>query len=273
MKQKYYYDQKFFEKDTEESFYWAGFIAADGNISQKGDFTLSLKSSDLHHIEKFKTAILSNANIVLLPPKEKTINGITTKTSGSAIIRFRAKYWINSLQRFGIVPNKTATYSIPEEIISNINFKHFIRGYFDGDGWFSIKNRRQKQRLCWGLCGNQSVLQNIQKFLQKQCQIESLPSIYSQKNIFKFEFQNQYDVHRISDYLYSNSTIFLDRKYELAKLSNQFNENTIILNLTKEQLIESYSRLKSYQLMAKEFGCAKSTIAKYMKKLHLTGAI
>jgi hypothetical protein len=138
-KQKYYYNTHFFNKDSEESFYWAGFIAADGNISQKGDFTISLKASDSNHLEKFKTCISSNAVIKILPPKEKIINGITTKTSGSAIIRFRAKMWIMPFHKFGIIPNKTKTYHIPNEIINSRYFRYFVRGYFDGDGWFFIK--------------------------------------------------------------------------------------------------------------------------------------
>ena len=49
-------------------------------------------------------------------------------------------------------------------------------------------------------------------------------------------------------------------------MSQQFDNNTIIKNFSKEELIESYNRLISYNNMAKEFGCSKSTIAKYMKK-------
>ncbi len=269
MKQKYFYDIDFFNKDNEQSFYWAGFIAADGNISKKNDFTLSLKQSDLEHIENFKTHIASNAPIKILPPKEKIINGINTKTSGTALIRFRANYWEKSLYRFGIIPNKTKTYHIPNEIINNQYFKHFIRGYFDGDGWFSIKYKNKKQKLCFGLCGNLTVLQNIQNHLQKQCEIESTPSIYKQKTIFKFEFQSQHDVNKITNYLYNNHTVSLKRKYANSLLSNQCNQATNILNLDKDKLRESYLRLKSYKLVAAEFKCSKSSICNYIKKYNI----
>jgi hypothetical protein len=64
---KYNSDDLFFDKDNEKSFYWAGFIAADGNISEKSDFSLTLKISDVSHIEKFKKDVSSDAPITFLP--------------------------------------------------------------------------------------------------------------------------------------------------------------------------------------------------------------
>ena len=41
----YNHDKNFFATDTEDSFYWAGFIAADGNITDKKDFTILIAES------------------------------------------------------------------------------------------------------------------------------------------------------------------------------------------------------------------------------------
>lgn len=266
MNKRYNCKEKFFEIDNEGSFYWAGFIAADGNISKDGDFTLSLKIEDYNHLVMFKNLIVSDAPIKILPPRKKIINGIETQTSGTAIIRFRSKQWLYDLQRFNIIPNKTSTYDIPQQIINHKYFKHFIRGYFDGDGWFSIrKHKNNKQRLSWGICGNFNVCKNIQKHIVQQCDIFSIPNINKQKNIFRFEFQNQHDVHNIITYLYE-STIYLDRKYQISKLSKQCDEQTIILNLDRKKLQELYDKLKSYKLIAQELGCCKSSVHNYIKK-------
>ena len=58
----YKYDKQFFNKiDNEEKSYWAGFIAADGNIRK--DFLkmrIELNIKDYSHLEKFKKSINGN---------------------------------------------------------------------------------------------------------------------------------------------------------------------------------------------------------------------
>jgi hypothetical protein len=49
-------------------------------------------------------------------------------------------------------------------------------------------------------------------------------------------------------------------------MAKQFDKNTVIMNFDKDILVEAYTRLKTYSAVAKEFNCAKSTIAKYFKK-------
>lgn len=261
----YSHDENFFSRDTEESFYWAGFIAADGNITDKNDFTLSLKKSDYDHILKFKVAINSNAPITITEPENRIIDGIETLHTGSAIIRFRANEWAKELKRFNIIPNKTKTYSIPKIVLKHSLFKHFIRGYFDGDGWFS----KTKNRISWGLCGNLSVMQDIKKHLVEEALLTGNSKIYRQKNIHKLIYSKARDVLLIVNYIYGEATIFLNRKYEISKLVKKIDDETIILNIDKVKLEEAFFRLKSYTLMAKEFECCKSSIFNYMKKYNI----
>jgi len=263
----YNHNENFFATDTEDSFYWAGFIAADGNITAKKDFTLSLKQGDYAHILKFKTIINSNAPITISPPKDLIICGIETRTSGSAIIRFRAKQWSEDFIRFNIVPNKTKIYSIPSNILNHKLVNHFIRGYFDGDGWFS--HVKKLNRYLWGICGNLDVVENIKELLNDKCNISGKTTIVRQNNIFKLTYSKQHDVSNIVDYLYGNANVYLDRKYQLSKSAKLADEATIILNLDKSKLEESYQRLKSLALVSKEFNCCKSSIANYLKKYNI----
>lgn len=61
---RYDYDENFFARDTEEAFYWAGFIAADGCIAdqpnEKMSLRISLATTDKNHLVKFLTDIGSN---------------------------------------------------------------------------------------------------------------------------------------------------------------------------------------------------------------------
>jgi len=263
-KNTYIYNLNFFDIENEFSFYWAGFIAADGCVSKKGDFHLSLKLSDKHHIEKFKEHVQTNAPIKYKPPTKKVINNVQTITSGTSLIRFRAKNWSTSLQKFNIVPNKTKTFNIPEHIKNNQLFKHFIRGYFDGDGWFSLRNFKNKQRLSWGLCGNYDVLKTVQEYLQENCKIKKLPKIIAQNSIYKFEFQNQQDIKNIVDFLYSNINVYLDRKYELSKLITNLSKTSYRLNLDPQKLKELYKTYNSYKKLAEHLNVSVGAINKYI---------
>jgi hypothetical protein len=106
---KYICDDKFFSYDNENSFYWAGFFAADGNVSRKNDIVLGLSSKDVQHVEKFKSLVKTDAPIYTRMytcqiddgrvKKEKTV------TTGS-VLRFRSRQMAIDLARFNIIPIK-----------------------------------------------------------------------------------------------------------------------------------------------------------------------
>lgn len=266
----YVCDDKFFSRDNELSFYWAGFMAADGNVSKQNDVGIILKSSDINHLIKFQEIIKTNSPITYNTNKERTININgkihTIKTSTNIRIRIRSYQMAKDLQRFNIIPNKTKTYDIPEWIINHQLFHHFIRGYFDGDGWFSLAKTKNKLKISWGICGNLPVVEKIQQAIINNCYITGKPFLCKQINIFKLTYQKQHDVVNIIEYLYKDATVFLDRKYELTKVAKQLDNDTVILNLDRNKLQESFQRLKSYKLVAKELNCCKSSIFNYIKK-------
>ena len=256
-----------FSKNKEESFYWAGFFAADGNVSKNGDVNLGVAIKDENHLYKFKLSAESSAPIKTVLKKDRIIDGIWTPETLFSLIRFRSKQMTNDLKRFNIVPNKTKTYELPEWLLNHELLPHFIRGYFDGDGWFAKRAyKKDRIRISWGICGNFSVLQKIKNELITQCNLRGNPKIIRQKNIFRMEFSKQHDVLNIVNWIYGESTLFLDRKYEISKIVSKCDQETIILNIKKDDLIEAHNRLKSYALMAKEFNCSKSSISNYMKK-------
>lgn len=122
-----------FSQYTAESCYWAGFLAADGCISN-GSLYLCLHAQDLDHIQKFQQFVGSNHKI-----------SINTEDYNRAQTAFVNKT-INEdlLYNFNITERKTETYEMP---IIPEEFKwDFIRGYFDGDGCIceSFSNKNSK---------------------------------------------------------------------------------------------------------------------------------
>lgn len=70
-RQKYTCNHHFFSKDNEASFYWAGFIAADGNVEKRSNrIKIELALVDIQHLHKFKTDVSTTAPITIHENKE-----------------------------------------------------------------------------------------------------------------------------------------------------------------------------------------------------------
>ena len=125
----YKYNKKFFNNiDTEEKAYWAGFIAADGNVRK--DFLkmrIELNIQDHAHLEKFRKNIEGNN-----PIKES----IRPKNH-SCYIDINCKELCIALNDLGITPKKSLTLKFNYDLLPNIYLKDFLRGLWDGDGSFS----------------------------------------------------------------------------------------------------------------------------------------
>lgn len=262
-KKIYSYDKDFFSNDTERSFYWAGFIAADGCISNEGDFCISLKISDIDHIEKFKQDVKSDYAINILPPRDKIICGIKTKTEGSALIRFRAKDWLKPFNKFNIIAAKTKTYTIPIWLSDHTYFRHFIRGYFDGDGWFAKKNGR----IYFGICGNLQVMEVFKEIFDHVSGKQGV--IIKQNNIYKLSYNSIFATKSIIMFLYNNSNICLDRKYEKSLEAIEICNNSKQNPLDEEKLIAACNKFQSLKDIANEMNCSKSNVFNYIKKWNL----
>jgi hypothetical protein len=88
--------------------------------------------------------------------------------------------------------------------------KHFIRGFFDGDGWVYLD---QNKRIVAGLCGQECFLNKLQ---------EKLPSML-RKKLYQQKDSIIYDIKWIGNnsieflnYIYDNATIYLDRKFNIS---------------------------------------------------------
>ena len=117
-----------FEKiDSEEKAYWLGFLYADGYISfSENKIELSLAEKDVHHIEKFRDFLGIN-NRICYRPSVKAYR-----------LSFRSDKCKQDLINQGCTPRKSLTLKFPtSKQVPYELIRHFIRGYFDGDGWFS----------------------------------------------------------------------------------------------------------------------------------------
>ncbi len=116
--------------------YVLGFFAADGYVTKnkRGGCFWSIQIVDKELLEQIKVAIGSNHKIGIRVPKN----------SSKKLYRLQigSKEMCNDLNRLGMRMKKTKTMLFP--LVPRKYLRHFIRGYFDGDGhvWVgqNIKN-------------------------------------------------------------------------------------------------------------------------------------
>lgn len=193
--------------DTEEKAYWLGFLYADGCvfISNHHSYSLilELSSVDKEHIQKFKTAIASDT---LIKETQRDNRHISRLCIGN-------KELVCDLISHGCVPKKTLILDFPTIISQNL-IRHFIRGYFDGDGCLSVKSYYHKQRkkdylsYSWFILGTRDLLSGMINYLPIKLDIVSVGKIC------RIRTQSLNNIKIILDYLYKDATIYLQRKYD-----------------------------------------------------------
>ena len=133
----------FDEIDCEEKAYFLGFLYADGcNHIKKGCVTLTLQEKDKE--------ILTSLSKLLQPTKPlqqlKNSSGFKTNQSAYRLV-LASKHISEKLVTLGCTGGKTMTLEFPvENQVPKELQRHFIRGYFDGDGCIceSFSNKNSK---------------------------------------------------------------------------------------------------------------------------------
>jgi hypothetical protein len=208
---KYNFNESFFEKiDTENKAYWLGFLFADGFVRKRGNsFNIELKlaSRDRNHLLKFKEAIESNNKI-----KDSFIKR-TYKSKDviyySSGLCLSSKKMFQDLERHGCVERKSLILEPPKNVSEDL-IPHFIRGYFDGDGYISNYILRSKKEYKIGILGTQCLLEWINKILSQNGLSKRKINFRNKISIIQY---NKKDKDLFFDYLYKNANIFLERKY------------------------------------------------------------
>lgn len=217
------FNQSFFEKiDTEEKAYWLGFIYADGCIMKANAYdkkhnrlriNISLKDKEL--IEKFSNHIEYTGPVEIVDPKGTYANNKMIR------ITLNSVKMCEDLMKYGCTPNKTFSIRLP--LLEQSLYPHFIRGYFDGDGSICFSKQKEKLYGNFSIIGPIEMLQDVQKVLMNQCDLNKTKLIASKtEGIVNLKYSGRNNVYRIYNYLYQDATIYLTRKK--IKFSSLFSE-------------------------------------------------
>lgn len=204
----------FDEIDTPEKAYWLGFLYSDGNVTKhtnkrkENGLRLELKASDLNHMEKFNNFMEhENYNIKTSYRNSKIYS---VHWSGGSKILWDAQ---NNL---GCIPKKSLILKFPDlNIFTEKNLVYdFIRGYLDGDGCVTYLYRSSKKTSVKpniSIIGTKDFLEGVQK-----C-IGNLGNLKPRKSVYELRIFAIPEVFKFFDLVYTNPSIYLDRKYNRVK--------------------------------------------------------
>lgn len=210
------YNRDYFKKiDTEQKAYWLGFAYADGCVSKSGsyDFDITLKYSDKKHLEKFAKEILYEGKI------KKRVIKLGNKEHEACRIILSSEDLCKDLIKLGCGINKTFNLKFPtyNQVPKNL-MRHFLRGVTDGDGTLGIYNNR----FYYSVISTESFLVGMINFFKHEINdLGNINTYYKDKrlnnDVTKYFSKNGKYAKKIISYLYKDASIYLDRKYDIAK--------------------------------------------------------
>jgi len=233
-RRKYFYNFDYFKKiDTPEKAYWLGFIYADGSVSDT-ELTIKLQIKDADHLKKFNKALGGNMEV----KKFNRQCNLNDEWYGGCEIRCYSTEMVNDLKKFGVYRNKSLIIEYPK-ISSELN-SHFIRGFFDGDGCVTKSTHKNKKKSIKYTyvradftCGSLVFLETLRSVLHDA----NIHSYINQErnNTYRLRVGGMHNTNDFFNYIYNDSTVLLDRKYnKKLHLYKEFNiEQRLLLHAEK----------------------------------------
>lgn len=232
---EYDFNQNYFEIiDSIDKAYFLGFIAADGCLfdnkieTQQNILRIGINKKDIYILENFKKYINS----------DKTIS--ITRENEFATLSFTSNKLFDDINKLGLHPNKTYGSSVVN--LDDKYMRHFIRGYFEGDGTISMR-RTEPLNIDVAIYGFEKNMKQIIEYLERY-------NIYTKftpdkrkvcNEIFgRILFTTKNNRYAFLRFIYDGcEDLYLKRKYELSKaFINLIETNNKISN---KQIITYYN--------------------------------
>jgi intein/homing endonuclease len=210
MKRKYLIDDKLMDEiNTEEKAYWLGFFYADAyNKEKTGQIILELQTQDKNHLQKCAKFFGTPRE----PFEQKKNKGKYTAYR----LELNSRHLSNILQTHGCCGKKSFSIIFPEWLDKSL-IRHFIRGYFDGDGCLYINKSTDQLGILF--VATKEMIDSISKILKEELQVNSYishPERYT-NNTYRLDSGGSRQVLRFCEWIYCDATIYLERKYNIYR--------------------------------------------------------
>lgn len=130
VKRKYNIDENYFDIiDTQNKAYSLGFIFADGSVAKNGSgVAISIQENDKDLLDKLNHEFGGDRKLSFIEYNKKNPNWQNQYCL--SVVNHKIN---QDLVKHGAIPNKSLSLEFPVDIPGDL-IRHFIRGYYDGDG-------------------------------------------------------------------------------------------------------------------------------------------
>ena len=213
LQRKYPIQEDFFDViDTEEKAYTLGLLYADGcNQTDRNSVSLGLKETDKEILDKITALIQPTKPLQYINmSSQRNKEGFENSKNQYRLV-IANKHISERLVELGCGKAKTHNLTFPTEAqVSSYLIRHFIRGYFDGDGCISGAVKKVD------IVGTEKFLKTVQVILLKEIGIKEskLNRRHNEREdeIRCLQICGRHQVDKFKDFIYKDATVFLSRK-------------------------------------------------------------
>lgn len=205
---KYSLDEHYFDDiNHQDKAYILGFLYADG-CNCNNNISICLQERDRSILDKINIAIGSNRPLRFIDYSNRGTN-----CQNQYSLNVTNKYLSDKLAQLGMVQNKSLILEFPVWLNRDL-YPHFIRGYFDGDGYVSKNYYNAKLSIV----STKNFCEKVRAILYKNVGINS--SIYlCHKNELTstrtLQISGRNQIRKFLDYIYDGANLYLQRKYDV----------------------------------------------------------
>ena len=215
---KYTLDEYYFDNiDSQDKAYLLGLLFADGN-RYGNQIKILLQERDKNILEKMNEILGSNRPLRFLNYNEKNSNW-----QNQYELCIVNKYMANRLNELGLFENKSLSLIFPEYLTPNL-YRHFIRGYFDGDGYVS-KNKKEARV---SIISTEQMCTNMADIVKNELKIYvEIALCHGRTDVTTrtLRISGKKQIIKFLDYIYDDANLFLERKYNIYKTIWKNNNN------------------------------------------------
>lgn len=219
---KYNRNSHYFDKiDSQNKAYILGLIFADGNNQpEHSAITIHLQEEDKDLLDRVRQEIEYEGPLRFNPLHSKNPNH-----KNQYILTINDAYMSRKLESLGVVKAKSLILKFPDYL--RIKYiRHFIRGYFDGDGCISFCESTQKTSVL--ICGTYEMCSKISDIIHSlngKCSITH-PKQCEENNTYVLCISGYNSVNNFMEWIYEDADIKMDRKYQkYLQIKNRFKTN------------------------------------------------
>ncbi len=232
-----------------ESYYWIGFLLADGHFSNEHGVSLSLSILDTEHLSRFSNFIGSEKSDV----QRGMIRCLAMNRPVVDLIC--NKFDINSRKTYN-PPNIEVFKNISRDLLLSL-----IAGFIDGDGSIFVNSKNDKI-VCLRIKCHSSWFDNLKYFAD----------ILSPRSTVKIDkrgyvilnLANTFELKKIKQEILCLDLPLLDRKWDRIDLENVTTHEQS--EISKLKAFEMFNRKMTITQIAKEMGMCYKNIWKYHQK-------